>query len=91
MYARFLKKFCTTKRTTDVHKRSFLASNVSSVIPNQIFINYKDPGCPTIFIMISDHIIHRALLELEASVSLFPFNVHKRLRLCELKPAKIVL
>jgi len=34
LYGRFLKKLCITKRATNVPKRAFLASNVSSIIIN---------------------------------------------------------
>jgi len=53
-YARFLKDLCTTKRATNVPKKGFLTSSASSIISHQILVKYKDPGCPTISIVIGD-------------------------------------
>jgi len=50
----------------------------------------KDPGCPTIFIVIGNHNIHRALLDLGPSVNLLPFIVYQRSGLEELKPVKMI-
>ena len=71
-YARFLKDLCTTKRATNVPRKAFLGSGASSILSHQIPVKYKDPGCPTISIVIGDHLIHRALLDLGASVNLIP-------------------
>jgi len=90
-YARFLKELCTTKRVTAAPERAFLASNVNSIISNQIPVKYKDPSYPMISIVISDQVIHRALLDLEASANLRPFTVYERFGLGELIPIKIVL
>ena len=90
-YGHFLKDLCTTKRATNVPKRAFLTSNVSSIISNQVPLKCKDPGYPTISIVVGNHTIHRALLDLGASVNLLPFTVYERLGLGELKSIKIVL
>ena len=42
-------------------------------------------------IVIGDQLIHRALLDLRASVNLIPFTEYERLELGELKPAKMVI
>ena len=68
-----------------------MTSNVSSIISNQVPLKCKDPGCPTISIVVGNHIIHRALLDLGASVNLLPFTVYERLGLGELKSTKMVL
>ena len=57
-YAHFLKDLYTTQRATNVPKRAFLASNVSSIISNQVPIKCKDPGCPIVSIVIGHHNIH---------------------------------
>jgi len=90
-YARFLKDLCTTKRATNVPKRAFLTSNVSSIISNQMPLKCKDPGCPTISITVGNHTIHPALPDLGASVNLLPFTVYESLGLGELKSTKMVL
>ena len=42
-------------------------------------------------IVIGDQLIHRALLDLGASVNLIPFAEYERLKLCELKPTRMVI
>jgi len=68
-----------------------LTLNVSLIISNQVPLKCKDPGCPTISIVVGNHTIHRALLNLGASVNLLPFTVYERLGLGELKFTKMVL
>jgi len=52
-YARFLKELCTTKRATGVPKKAFLTFGANSIL-SQIPVKYKDPGCPTVSIVIGD-------------------------------------
>ena len=73
-YARFLNDLCATKRAIGVPKKAFLASCANSIISHQIPVKYKDPGSPTVPIVIGDQLIHRALLDLGASVNLIPFK-----------------
>jgi len=91
LYARFLKDLCTTKRATSVPKKDFLASGASSILSHQISVKYKDPGYPTISIVIRDQLIHRTLVDLGASDNLIPFTEYERLGLGELKPTKMVI
>ena len=89
-YARFLKELCTTKRATSVPKKTFLTFGANSIL-SQFPVKYKDPGCPTVAIIIRDQLIHRALLDLGASVNLIPFTEYERVELGELKPTKMVI
>ncbi|XP_026432408.1 uncharacterized protein LOC113329796 [Papaver somniferum] len=52
---------------------------------------YKDPGCPTIACTIVEHKIEHVLLDLGASVNLFPYYVYEQLRLGDLKPTNVTL
>ena len=54
-------------------------------------LKYKDPGCPTILVMIEGKVVEKALLDLEASVNLLPYSVYKQLGFGELKPTSITL
>jgi len=90
-YARFLKDLCTTREPLFVSKKAFLASGASSILSYQIPVKYKDPGCPTISIVIGDQLIHRALLNLGASVNLIPFTEYEGLGFGELKLIKMVI
>ena len=90
-HTRIVKDLCTTKRATSVAKKTFLSSNASSILCHYIPVKYNDPGYATIFIVIRDQLIHRALRDLGANVNLIPFNEYKRLGLGELKPTKLVI
>ncbi|RVW67927.1 hypothetical protein CK203_063503 [Vitis vinifera] len=57
----------------------------------QVSSKYKDPGCPTISVMIGGKLVEKALLDLGASVNLLPYSVYKQLGLGELKPTSITL
>ena len=86
-YARFL---ITIKKAIGAPKKAFLTSCANSIL-SQIPVKYRDPGCPTVSIVIGDQLIHRALLDLGASVNLIPFAEYERLELGELKPTKMVI
>ncbi|KAL6346233.1 hypothetical protein AAG906_027993 [Vitis piasezkii] len=51
-YAKFLKDLCTIKRGLNVNKKAFLTEQVSVIIQCKSPVKYKDPGCPTILVMI---------------------------------------
>ena len=54
-------------------------------------MKYKDPGCPTILVMIGETCVEKALLDLGVSVNLLPYSVYQQLGLGELKPTSITL
>ena len=72
-------------------KKAFLTEQVSSIIQCKSLVKYKDPGCPTISVMIGGTCVEKALLELGTSVNLLPYSVYKQLGLGELKPTSITL
>nr|CAN60792.1 hypothetical protein VITISV_015829 [Vitis vinifera] len=90
-YAKFLKDLCTIKRGLNVNKKVFLTEQVSAIIQCKSPLKYKDPGCPTISVMIGGKVAEKALLDLGASVNLLPYSVYKQLGLGELKPTSITL
>ncbi|RVW82209.1 hypothetical protein CK203_050782 [Vitis vinifera] len=51
-YAKFLKDLCTIKKGLNVNKKAFLTEQVSAIIQCKSPLKYKDPGCPTISVMI---------------------------------------
>ena len=75
-YAKFLKNLCTIKRGLNVSKKAFLTEQVSSIIKSSM--KYKNPGCPTISVMIGEMCVEKALLDLGASVNLLPYSVYKQ-------------
>ena len=74
-----------------MNKKSFLTEQVSAIIQCKSPLKYKDPGCPTISIMIGGKVVEKALLDLGASVNLLPYSIYKQLGLNELKPTSITL
>ena len=90
-YAKFLKDLCTIKRGFNVNKKAFLTEQVSTIIECKTPVKYKDPGCPTISVNIGGISVEKALLDLGASVNLFPYSMYKKLGLGELKPTSIIL
>ena len=90
-YAKFLKDLCTVKRGFNVNKKAFLTEQVSAIIVCKTPVKYKDPGCPTISVNIGGISVEKALLDLGASVNLFPYSMYKQLGLGELKPTSITL
>ncbi|KAL6325082.1 hypothetical protein AAG906_022649 [Vitis piasezkii] len=62
-YAKFLKDLCTIKRGLNVSKKAFLTEQVSSIIQCKSLVKYKDPGCPTISMMIGETCVEKALLD----------------------------
>ena len=72
-------------------KKAFLIEQVSSIIQCKSPVKYKDPGCPTISVMIGETCVEKALLDLGASMNLLPYSVYKQLGLGELKPTSITL
>ena len=90
-YAKFLKDLCTVKRGLGIEKKAFLTEQVSAIIQSKTPMKYKDPGSPTISVNIGGTCLDKALLDLGASVNLFPYLVYKQLGLGELKPTNITL
>ena len=90
-YAKFHKDLCTIKRGLTVNKKAFLTEQVSAILQCKSPLNYKDPGSPTISVMIGGKVVEKALLDLGASVNLLPYSVYKQLGLGELKPTAITL
>ena len=90
-YAKLLKDLCTIKRGLNVNKKAFLTEQVSVIIQCKSPLKYKDPGCPTISVMIGGTVVEKALLDLGASVNLLPYSIYKQLGLGELKPTSITL
>ena len=91
IYAKFLKDLCTVKKSLNVNKKAFLTEQVSAIIESKTPVKYKDPGCPTISVNIGGISVEKALLDLGASVNLFPYSMYKQLGLGELKLTSITL
>lgn len=51
---------------------------------------YKDPGHPTISVIIGQYNIDRVLLDLGASTNLLSYTIYQQLALGELKPTSMM-
>ena len=90
-YAKFLKDLCTVKRKLGVNKEAFMTEQSTSLIQNNLPPKYKDPGSPTISIVVGNSKLGHALVDLGASVNLLTYSVYVDLRLGELEPTNITL
>ncbi|MBE2321343.1 retroviral-like aspartic protease, partial [Solirubrobacter sp. CPCC 204708] len=90
-YAKFLKDLCTQKRKTKVPKDAFMTEMASSILKANTPPKLKDPGCPTIPIVMGEHRIDHALIDFGASVNLIPYHVYQQLELGDLEPTMITL
>ena len=90
-YSKFLKDLCTVKIKLCVNKDAFMTEQSTSLIQNNFPPKYKDPGSPTISIMVGNSKLGHALVDLGASVNLLPYSVYVKLGLGELEPTNITL
>ena len=90
-YAKFLKDLCMVKRKLGVNKDAFMTEQSTSLIRNNLPPKYKDPESPTISIVVGNSKLGHALVDLGASVNLFPYSVYVKLGLGELEPTNITL
>ena len=90
-YAKFLKDLCMVKRKLGVNKEAFVTEQSTSLIRNNLPPKYKDPGSPTISIVVENSKLGHALVDLGESVNLLPYSVYVDLGLGELKPTNITL
>ena len=90
-YAKFLKDLCIVKRKLGVYKEAFMTEQSTSLIRNNLPPKYKDPGSPTISIVLGNSKLGHALVDLGASVNLLPYSVYVDLGLGELEPTNITL
>ena len=90
-YAKFLKDLCIVKRKLGVNKEAFMTEQSTSLLRNNLPPKYKDPGSPTISIVVGNSKLGHALVDLGASVNLLPYSVYVDLGLGELEPTNITL
>ena len=90
-YTKFLKDLCPVKRKLGVNKDAFMTEQSTSLIRNNMPPKYKDPGSPTISIVVGNSKLGHALVDLGASVNLLPYSLYVKLGLGELEPTNITL
>ena len=90
-YAKFLKDLCMVKRKPGVNKEAFMTKQSTLLIRNNLPPKYKDPGSPTISIVVGNSKLRHAVVDLGASVNLLPYSVYVDLGLGELEPTNVTL
>ena len=90
-YAKFLKDLCTIKIKIGVNMDAFMTEQSTSLIWNNFPPKYKNPGSPTISIVVGNSKLGHALVDLGAIVNLLPYSVYVELGLGELEPTNITL
>ena len=90
-YDKFLKDLRIVKRKIGVNKDAFMTKQSTSLIRNNLPQKYKDPGSPTISIVVGNSKLGHALVDLGTSVNLLPYLVYVELGLGELEPTNITL
>ena len=90
-YAKFLKDLCTVKRKLGVNKDAFMTEQSTSLIRNNLPPKCKDPGSPTISIVVGNSKLGHDLANLGARVNLLPYLVYVELGLRELELTNITL
>lgn len=65
------------KRRIKFSKKTFLIEQVSVIIENIAVVKYKDLAYLTVSVKIGDTYVEKALLDLEATVSLVPYSLYK--------------
>ena len=90
-YAKIFKDLCTMKRKLGVNKEACMTEQSTSLIRNNLPPKYKDPGSPTISIVVGNSKLGHALVDLGPSVNFLPYSVYVELGLGELEPTNITL
>lgn len=65
------------KRRIKFSKKTFLIEQVSVIIENIAVVKFKDLGYLIVSVKKGDTYVEKALLDLEATVSLVPYSLYK--------------
>lgn len=90
-YGKFLKEILSNKRKLEDHEIVVITLDSSSMIQNMVIPKLKDRGSFFIPCHICTMKFERALCDLEASISLIPLPVCKKLDMGDMKPTNVSL
>ena len=88
-YAKFLKENLSKKKKIEDNGTVTLTAECSAIIQNDMPPKLKDPGSFSIPCNIGKFVIHKALCDLGASISVMPLSICKKLEMGELRPTKM--
>ncbi|XP_074266941.1 uncharacterized protein LOC141590234 [Silene latifolia] len=90
-YGKFLKELLSNKKKLGASTTINLYKECSAILLNKLPQKLDDPGSFSIPCSIGGIYIQRALCDLEASVSLMPLSIFKRLQMMDQKPTRVSL
>ena len=90
-YAKFLKDILSNKRKWDAHETIPLNEECSAIIRNKLPPKLKDLGSITIPYVVGKFSISRAICDLEASVTIMPLSLCRKLNIGDPKSTNISL
>ncbi|XP_074300567.1 uncharacterized protein LOC141631844 [Silene latifolia] len=92
MYAKFVKELCTPRRNSKKGtQRVKVSEHVSAIFKKSLPKKCGDPGMLTIPCSIGKKDFTHAMLDLEASINVMPYNLYETLRLPPLLKTYVVI
>ncbi|XP_021716884.1 uncharacterized protein LOC110684757 [Chenopodium quinoa] len=92
-FAKFMKELCTIKRKHRLggKEKVKVSAHVSAVFQKKIPEKCGDPGMFIVPVTIGDTTLHRAMLDLGASINVIPYSLFKSLKLGPLYGTGVVI
>ncbi|XP_016172951.1 uncharacterized protein LOC107615401 [Arachis ipaensis] len=91
LYAKFLKKLITNKRSWKEKEIVVLTQECNAIIQRGLSPKLKDPGSFLIPCTIGDMTIERTLCDLGAGINLMPLSMMKKMLIGDVKPTRMSL
>ncbi|XP_023728286.1 uncharacterized protein LOC111875993 [Lactuca sativa] len=90
-YAKFLKELFTSKKKLKGNETVKVGENVSAVLQKRLPQKCKDPGVFTVPCKLGNLHVPRAMLDLGASINVFPYSIFKTLNIGILKKTGVII
>ncbi|CAM8978304.1 unnamed protein product [Rhodiola kirilowii] len=90
-YAKFLKDLCTNRRRSNRNDQELMRRDVSAVMQRKVPPKCGDPGTYTIPCTTGNIRIENCMLDLGASINVFPFSIYSCLRIGLLEPTGLTI
>ncbi|XP_023761614.1 uncharacterized protein LOC111910053 [Lactuca sativa] len=90
-YAKFLKELCTSKKILKGNEIFKVGENVYAVLQKILPQKCKDPGAFTVPCKLGNLHVPRAMLDLGASINIFPYSIFKTLNIGILKKTGVII
>ncbi|XP_023741607.2 uncharacterized protein LOC111889693 [Lactuca sativa] len=90
-YARFLKDLCVSKKKLKGNQVVTVGEHVSAVLQKRMPPKCKDPGVFTVPCKLGNLYVHRAMLDLFASVNVLPYSLFKSIGVGTLSKTGVII